>query len=109
MPLNQTIICISHKSLQEMQTTSEQEQEIERTEYGEVQQAGALASGQKNAWQMQKHVIQRKFMEAMTRGTQKDLVAFITGLLRRSVRSVGTNVKPMVADACIFTSATSYR
>jgi len=42
---------------------SSSSQEVEKTEHGEVQQAGALATGGMNAWQTQKHVIQRKFME----------------------------------------------
>lgn len=47
--------------------------------------------------------------QAMHRGTQKDLVAFITGLLRRSVRSVGTTVKPVTADAGTKTSSSNLR
>ena len=52
------IICQETESQQQFSS-----EDIERTESGEYQSAGALASGQKNAWQMQKHVIQRKFME----------------------------------------------
>lgn len=47
---------------------SSQSEEMERTESGEYQTAGALSGGgQKNAWQMQKHVIQRKFMEVCSK------------------------------------------
>ncbi|XP_067932575.1 KN motif and ankyrin repeat domain-containing protein 1-like isoform X2 [Watersipora subatra] len=78
--------------------------EFERTEFGELQQGGAM-----NAWQMQKHVIQRKFMDAMHKGTQKDLILFITSLLKRSVRSVGTTVKPAASDFGMATSSHGLR
>jgi hypothetical protein len=45
----------------------------------------------------------------MHRGTQHDLVAFITGLLRRSVRSVGTTVKPVTAEFGMKTSSSGLR
>lgn len=41
----------------------------------------------------------------MTTGKQEDLVNFITSLLKRSVRSVGTTVKPSTSDAATKTSA----
>ncbi|KAF6022196.1 KANK1 [Bugula neritina] len=53
---------------------------------------------QQNSWTLQKHVIQRKFMDAMTTGRQEDLVNFITGLLKKSVRSVGVTAKPVTAE-----------
>ena len=45
----------------------------------------------------------------MHRGTHQDLVAFITGLLRRSVRSVGTTVKPVTAEFGMRTSSSGLR
>lgn len=41
----------------------------------------------------------------MRTGRQEDLVAFITGLLKRQVRSVGTTVKPTTSDFSMSTSA----
>jgi len=34
----------------------------------------------------------------MTTGRQEDLVNFITGLLKKSVRSVGVTAKPVTAE-----------
>ncbi|XP_067929452.1 KN motif and ankyrin repeat domain-containing protein 2-like isoform X2 [Watersipora subatra] len=69
------------------------------------EQAGGLSrqQQQQNSWTFQKHVIQRKFVEAMTTGKQEDLVNFITGLLKRSVRSVGTTAKPSTMECSTTT------
>ena len=58
------------------------------------------------SWAMYKYY---DFWQAMHKGTQKDLVVFITGLLKRSVRSVGTTVKPVTADFGMKTSSSGLR
>ena len=41
----------------------------------------------------------------MRTGRQEDLVNFITGLLKRQVRSVGTTAKPTTSDFSMSTQA----